>query len=204
MITCSSSCGPAPSIVFLFPAIIFGIFFVYAFCINKRNKDALKNLTGVLKGGISKSFFLNAFEGQYEGLPLQISLTPGSKNTPPYLRISLAKESTFKLTIYKENVLSSFGEKLGLVHEVKVNDEAFDKEFLIFSNDANRVMSYLAGSIDKKNVIRELFNHRFNALIIDGKKILIQMPNYNVNYDLQSLQVTTALQKLNILAKGLM
>jgi len=174
------------------------------FYINKRNKDALKNLCGVLKGGISKSFFLNAFEGQYEGLPLQISLTQGSKNTPPYLRISLAKESTFKLTIYKENVLSSFGEKLGLVQEVKVNDEAFDKEFLIFSNDANRAMSYLAGSIDKKNAVRELFSHRFNALIIDGKRVLIQMPNYNVDYDLQPLQITTALQKLNVLVKGLM
>jgi hypothetical protein len=65
-------------------------------------------------------------------------------------------------------------------------------------------MSYLAGSIDKKNAVRELFNHRFNALIIDGKKIMIQMPNYNVNYDLQPLQITTALQKLNVLVKGLM
>ncbi len=204
MSTCSSSCGPASNIAFLFPLVIFGIFFAYMFYINKRNKDALKNLCGVLKGGISKSFFLNAFEGQYEGLPLQISLTQGSKNTPPYLRISLAKESTFKLTIYKENVLSSFGEKLGLVQEVKVNDEAFDKEFLIFSNDANRAMSYLAGSIDKKNAVRELFSHRFNALIIDGKRVLIQMPNYNVDYDLQPLQITTALQKLNVLVKGLM
>jgi len=204
MSTCPYGSGPMSYAQFLFPAAIFGIFFVYMFYINKRNKDALKNLSGVLKGGISKSFFLNAFEGQYEGMPLQISLTPGSKNTPPYLRISLTKESTFKLTIYKENVLSSFGEKIGIVHEVKVNDEAFDKEFLIFSNETNRAMSYLAGSIDKKNAVRELFNHRFNALIIDGKKIMIQMPNYNVNYDLQPLQITTALQKLNVLVKGLM
>jgi hypothetical protein len=170
---------------------------------NKKNKEALKNLSSCLKGSLSKSFFLNAFEGQYEGLPLQISLTPGSKNTPPYLRISLTKESTFKLTIYKESGLSILGEKLGLVHEVKVNDEAFDKEFLIFSNNANRAMSYLAGSIEKRNAIRELFNHGFNAVIIDGKRILIQKPRYNVDYDLQPLQVTSALQKLGILVKGI-
>jgi hypothetical protein len=204
MSTCPYNSGFTQYLPILLPIVWFGIFFSIMYFFNKRNKEALKNLSTCLQGELSKSIFLNAFEGQYQGLPLVISLTQGSRSTPPYLRISLSKVSTFKLTIYKESALSNIGEKLGLVREVKINDEAFDKEFLIFSNDENRVMSYLAGSIDKRNAIRELFSHGFNAFIIDGKRALIQKPNYKVDYDLQPQQITSALQKLNILVKGLM
>ncbi|MCM8832269.1 MAG: hypothetical protein NC918_08775, partial [Candidatus Omnitrophica bacterium] len=168
----------------------------------KKKRDALKKLSSFLNGTISKSFFLPTFIGEYQGLKFLIELIEGHKNSSSYLKISLFKNSFLKLSIYKESILTNLGKKIGLVHEVKTGDEIFDREFLIFSNNSTQAMLYL-NNMDIKNAIKELFNNGFGAILINGKKILIQKPNYNLEKDLQQENLIGVLQKLNILARRL-
>jgi hypothetical protein len=129
-------------------------------------------------------------------------LMPASRNSPAYLKIYLTKNSSFKLSIYKESILSQFGKRIGLVREVKTNDEIFDAEFLIFSDKPNPVIAYL-NNTNIKNAIRELFIRGFNALFINGKKVWIQKPNYSLPLDLQSQNIMEVLQRMTLIAQGL-
>lgn len=186
----------------IFQILFFVVFFAFFFYSNKKKKQALHKLSSFLTGTISKFSFIPTFNGAYQGLKLSIVLIPASRNSPAYLKISLVKNSLFKLTIYKESFLSNLGKKIGIVHEVKINDEIFDREFLIFSNRPTQVMTYL-NNVSIKNTIRELFNNGFNAVVINGKQILIQKPNYILERDLEPQNLIAILQKLSLLARGL-
>ncbi len=187
------------------PIIIPIIFIVVFFSIiysNKKEREALRRLSSFLSGAIPKFSFMPTFKGEYQGLKLSIMLTPAGKHSPPYLKISLVKNSSFNLTIYKESFLSNLGKKLGLVREVKINDEMFDKEFLMFSNKPTQAMAYL-NNVSVKNAVRELFANGFNGILINGKQILIQKPNYTLEKDLEYQSIMANLQKLSIIARGL-
>lgn len=186
----------------IFPVLFFGIFFAVYFYSNKKKNEALRKLSNCLTGSISRFSFMPTFNGEYQGLKFSILLVPGSRNSPAYLKISLIKNSFFKLNIYKESFLSKLGKKMGIVHEVKINDETFDREFLIFSNKPTQVINYL-NNVSIKNAIRELFKSGFNAILISGKKLLIQKPDYNVENDLELSNVVNIFQKLSLLARGL-
>ncbi|HOX54937.1 MAG TPA: hypothetical protein PLC32_05790, partial [Candidatus Omnitrophota bacterium] len=124
------------------------------------------------------------------------------KNSPPYLRVLLMKKSTFQLSLYKESLISELGKKVGVVKEVKINDEVFDKDFFIFSNKPDKIISYFSNG-EIKNTARELFDVLgFNGLIINEQGLKAQKVNYNLNIDLEPQRIINALQKLSILARG--
>jgi len=189
------------------PGIFSIIFFLLIFCVlylfaNRSKKAALKGLSAFLTGSVSKfPFRPPTFIGGYQGFKLSVILVPADRYSPDFLHISLAKSSTFKLTIYKESLLSNLGKRVGIVHEVKTNDEIFDKEFLTFSNRPAQAMAYL-NNAGIKNAIRELFNNGFNAVSIGYRRISIQKPEC-ISGDLQPENLTPTLQKLSLLAGGL-
>ncbi|MDP2940469.1 MAG: hypothetical protein Q8O13_10450 [Candidatus Omnitrophota bacterium] len=195
---------------FILLFIIFPIYFIFLFFgifkliffLNKKQKVALKKLADCLSWTIPKFSFYPSITGLFDGLRFNILLIPGGKNSPPYLRILLNKNSMFKLRVLKESVLSGLGKKIGLVREVKIYDEGFDKEFLIFSDKPDRAMSYFSNS-EIKNAVRDLFLNGFADFIIDKKKILIVKPNYNLDFDLEPQRVIGILGKLSLLAKGI-
>lgn len=186
----------------IFFILIFAIFFIISFYSTKKKREILKKLSTYLTGYVSKFPFMASFNGEYQGLKFSIALDAGSRNSPPYLKIRLVKKSFLKLTVSKETFWSNLGNKIGLVHEVKTNDEKFDNDFLILSNAPAPAITYLDNA-DIKNTIRELFNSGFNSLSVDGKKILIQKPNYNLEQDVEPNNIREILQRLNLLAKGL-
>lgn len=188
-------------IITLFPIIILTVFFGLLFS-DKKKREALKKLSTCLSGSISKFSFYPTFNGEYQGLKFSIVLIPANRNSPDYLKIHLIKNSFFKLRIYKESTLSQIGKKLRIIHEVKINDEVFDREFLIFSNHPNQALNYLS-NINIKNAIRQLFNNGFIHLLIGGRKVSIQKPNYILEYDLEPNRVLETLQKLGLLVTGL-
>lgn len=182
------------------------IFFAAFFFFNKKRREVLNEvlnkLSNCLAGSISKFSFMPTFNGTYQGFKFSIVLTLASRNSPAYLKISLVKNSLFKLTIYRESFLSNLGKKIGIIHEVKINDEMFDREFLIFSNRPTQVMTYL-NNVSIKNTVRELFNNGFDAIFINGKQILIQKPNYILEKDIEPQNLIAILQKLSLIARGL-
>ncbi|MDP2922266.1 MAG: hypothetical protein Q8O30_00900 [Candidatus Omnitrophota bacterium] len=185
----------------LFPFIIFIAFLAIFYISGRKKNEALKNLTNHFNGSIVKFTLYPTLNGEYHGLNFSIKLIPASKSSPAYLKISLAKSSFFKLSIYREGFLSNLGKKLGIVHEVKINDESLDRDFLIFSNNPTQAMSHLNnGTI--KNTIRELFDNGFDYIIASGKTIIIQKPNYILEKDLDITFITGILQKLILFSKG--
>lgn len=187
----------------VFPLILFVVFIVIFYNISgRKKKEALKNLSCHFNGSLVKFALYPILNGEYHGLKISIVLIPAGKSSPEYLKISLVKDCLFKLTIYKEDFFSNLGEKLGIVHEVKVNDELFDKDFLIFSNNPTQAKSYLSNETIK-NTVRELFADGFIQIIATGRMITIQKPNYILENDLDIAFITDVLQKLIIFSKGL-
>jgi hypothetical protein len=186
----------------IMPVLFLVIFFSIFFYSNKQKRKALNKLSNSLTGSIAKFSFYPCFNEEYQGLKFSIVLIPATRNSPAYLRIHLIKNSFFKLRVYRESLLSRLGEKIGIVREIKINDEIFDGDFLIFSNKPTQGINYLNNS-NIKDTIRDLFNSGFAALLIDGKKILIQKANYNLESDLEPTKATDTLQKLSLLARGL-
>ena len=184
-----------PFVLFVIIILVRGIFSA------KKTRRALSKLTSYLPGALSKFPFDSSYKGIYQGLNFTIALTQGGRNSPPCLKISLMKKSTFKLSLYRESNLSELGKKMGVVREVKVYDEFFDKEFLIFSNKPDRATSYFSNS-EIKNAARELLGSGFSSLIINAQGLTIQKTNYSLNIDIEPQRIVNIMQKLSILARG--
>ncbi|MBM3248580.1 MAG: hypothetical protein FJZ10_04070 [Candidatus Omnitrophica bacterium] len=167
----------------------------------RKTRIVLSKLNTYLPGALSKFPFDPSYKGAYQGLNFTITLTQRGRNSPPSLRISLMKKSSFRLTLYRESNLSELGKKIGVVREVKIHDELFDKEFLILSNKPDRAISFFSNS-EMKSAARELLGLGFRSLIINEQGLQIQKVNYNVNTDIEPHRVISAIQKLNILARG--
>jgi len=197
-----NSCALNNIIPLLVIIIAIPFFIIASIVAGRKRTQALKKLSGYLTGSTPKISFLPTFKGEYQGLKFSIMLMPQSRNSPSYLNILVYKNSTFKLRIYKESPLSNFGKRIGLVREVKTDDEFFDKEFLIFSNRVSSAIAYL-NNINIKNSLREVFNNGFTLLAINGRFIFAQKPNYIIEVDLEPPKIINILQKLCSLTSGL-
>ena len=185
-----------------FPFIVFLAFIVIFYISGRKKNEVLKNLANHFNGSIAKFAFYPTLKGEYHGLRFSIALIPAAKSSPARLEISLIKTSFMKLRIYKEGFLSNLGKKLRIVREVKINDESFDRDFLIFSNNPTQAMSYLSNETIK-NSIRQLFSDGFVYVIATGKVITIQKPNYILEKDVNIAFITKILQVLISFSKGL-
>lgn len=189
------------SIFFLSVCLIFVIFGVpIIFFSRKQRRKAFGKLSNYLPGTISGP--LPSFYGIYEGLKFRISFAAVSEGGGDLLEIRLMKNTAFKLRLCKKLLLGNLLKRIGLFHEVKTNDEIFDKEFSIYSGQAEKVIRYFYNS-EVKDIVRELFGSGVSYLIIDGASLKIQKDNYQLEQDLQPQRVTDILRKLNLLAQRL-
>ncbi len=188
---------------FIIPLSFFTMIFAIFYFSGKKAREALRRMSGYLTGHVTKNIFWPTFSGDYQGLKFSIALIPRSKSSPPYLRVSLVRRSSFRLYIYRESASNNFWKKIGLLREVDVADESFDKDFLIISNQQDQAKAYLTNN-NVKGAIRELFAMGFNMLFIEGAKITAHKPNYNLEIDVQPQSITAILQKLGRIAGGLL
>ena len=168
----------------------------------KRREAALRRLSDVLPGKIAEFSVYPRYEGEYQGSKVSIVLVAANKSSPSYLRIILERSSPFKMTIRKESAVSDIGKKIGLVHEVTVMEEAFDKEFLVLSDSKERAMLYI-NNAHIKDIVRELFSAGFTSIAIDGKRLSVEKPDYTIEKDLSPDNVVAILQKICALTNGL-
>ncbi|MDD4955221.1 MAG: hypothetical protein PHP17_04190 [Candidatus Omnitrophica bacterium] len=186
----------------IFPLVIVFVVVAILFLRGSEERSKLSTLAARFNGIITKFSFYPQMSAEYHGLKFLIRLIPAGKSSPPCLEIILLKNSSFKLKIYRENFLSNFGEKLHLIHEVKINDEKFDSEFMIFSNNQQQAVSRLRNE-SAKNMVRELFGCGFNYIIITGKSITIGKPDYGLESDVNHDSVTNVLRKLISFSSGI-
>ncbi|MDD4908945.1 MAG: hypothetical protein PHJ00_07795 [Candidatus Omnitrophica bacterium] len=185
----------------ILPFAVIAIVIIIVITASKGQRDALGKLANHLPGAVKKWSVVPTFSGDYQGLKFFIAISPGGENSPPQLQISFDKKPSFRLSIYKENILTLWAEKIGLVREVKTGDTAFDGEFLIFSNKAQQALMYLSNAAYKEN-IRKIFNYGFSSFTAGGQKVVIQK-SYSSDFDLEPNKVLDILRVLSSLTRGL-
>jgi len=179
------------------------IIFVAIFHINSsRGREPLQNLSARFNGRIAKFSLCPVFYGEYCGLKFCIKLIPANKSLPDYLEIFLIKKSSLKLKIYRENSLSKLAEKFMLIREVKVNDQRFDEDFMILSNDSTKAANHFRNE-NMKDVVRKLFDDGFDCIVANGRSIMARKPDYILKKDINADSITTVLQKIISFSSGI-
>ena len=82
-------------------SIVVIFYFTFYYILNRKATESLKQLAGYLNKSIVKFTLTPTLNGEYEGSRFSIIFVPPSKSSPAYLKISLIKNSIFKLNIYK-------------------------------------------------------------------------------------------------------
>lgn len=185
-----------------FPFIIVIALIIVFHIGNIKKNRALRSISSHFNGSVSRFSFFPVLKGEYHGLKFSITLTPASKSSPPQLKVSLRKGCTMKLSISRESFSTNLGKKIGLLREVNINDESFDKEFLILSNDYAKAASYLSNETIK-NTIRKLFIDGFYYIGANGRVVTVRKQNYILGKDLNIAFVREVLQSLILFSKGL-
>lgn len=186
----------------LFPVFFVAFFTFIYFLKNKIYTARFKRLSNALHGSFYKFSLIPTFKGEYQGLKFSIEVVGPTRGRPPYLKLFLNKKSSFKLHIYKKAFLRETVINLGLLREFKTGDEAFEKEFLLSTNNANSAATYL-NNPNTKATIKELFNRGFTLLVVNGETIFARKPDYDLNLDLEPNNITAYLKSLSSLAQGL-
>lgn len=165
----------------------------------KQQLARLKKLTSCLSGDIPSFSLAPVFYGDYLGIRFAVMLAPASEGSGEHLQISVYKETSLRLRLYRESYFSQIGKKIGLLREVEINDPLFDEKYLIFSNQPKLAINYLQ-SREVKDAINELFCRNFGGLVIDGRKMTIQR---SLSHEIAPSSLLAALQKLIFLARKL-
>jgi hypothetical protein len=189
---------------FLFMAAASVVLVFFNYLQGNKYRGKLKNLAEHFPGSVPKFSFYPRFDGRYQGLDFKVVFIPakeyGRGKRPDQISITFQKRSSLKLNIYEESFFSKLGEKVGAVKEVKTGDEAFDKTFLLFSNNHNQAQIFLSGS-DIKESIQFLFKQGFKNIKINGKTVHAQM-GYMKGY-LRVAYIPKYVESLGLLASAL-
>ena len=178
------------SVAFLVAVVVMLIFAV----INAGRDKALKGVADRLKATVTSFSFWPTVKGKYQGFDFEVVLLSGSRNSPPRMIIRLLKASAFTLRISRETAVSRLGKKLHLINEIQINDPAFNKEFLIFSNRPVQAVHFLNGSA--QSILRGFFDAGFQVFRVDTQSAALYKPNYVLATDLDPARIEDILLKL--------
>lgn len=193
-------CQLIPGFVIVFYLAVFGAIFGFAILRMISRNRSLKKLGEVFQGYVPGLALFPNFKGEFQGMNFYVSLFERSKSSPSYLNIALLKGPSFKLSIYKQSFLGDLGKKIGILREIEINDPEFDRQFMIFSNDAQRAAAYLRQE-EVKNTIRCLMKEGFTALKISPKQTMIRKPNYQLEKDIEGQRIKDILLLLSLLVR---
>jgi hypothetical protein len=186
--------------IFLIPFVIFLVFGIQ-FLRHARLKRALENLKNYFHGNIIGGKLSSPeFEGLFQGKKFSINFRDRGRSEGVILEIRISAGIGFNLEIKGENVLTKAGEKMGLVHEVKINVPQFDNKYLITSPESVRAMSYLQNPGARRG-IDNLFAKGFQSFTAEAGLIKIHKTRYSLENDLSVGNLTEILQNL-VIASG--
>ena len=106
-----------------------------------------------------------------------VTISQGSQYSPPFLNLYLEHEIGFMLSISKENFATRGLEKLGIGHEVRVNDPIFDDKYRIKSSDEMRALNLLSDHRIRQ-AVDEIFERRYSQILAKKGLVLARLYNY--------------------------
>jgi len=104
-----------------------------------------------------------------------------------------------QLRIYRRSLyqFTRFGEKV-----IKTNNENFDREFIIWTNNIKEAANYINDASIMEALIG-LFSNNFDYILMDGKQVSIHKSGQPLEKDLSSDSIKDRLQRLCLLSKKL-
>lgn len=153
----------------------------------KKLDDILEHQATKRKGEVKKSlpFGYPGLTFNYYSNQVDIYIRPGSKHSPPSteLTIRLSYPASNTLSIYKEDISSKIGKKLG-AQDIELGFESFDKDVMIKSSDEYFARKILTG--DVQDLVLKIINkHRAyislkdDILMIVIRKIIFEESEYD-------------------------
>ncbi len=178
-------------------AILISVACVGALIVFIRGKvlrGRLARLHPGLPGAMNDSYLSPKFTGTMEGLPFVVRLSTGSKHTPRKLHVELPFPLAFKLTVLKENLLTSFTKKLGITREIQSGNALFDAEFLLLAENPSAVQAFVSDPPTQES-IRVVLGMNY-TITFNNHGILASKSYYDPNHDLDPLAIGKILPEL--------
>jgi len=142
--------------------LVFGIIFWFGLHQKQKLNGAFSDLASKMgcQAALPESrwFGFPSISGTYRNYPLRIwmftrsSGSGKSRSTTTYTAFSLRTNGSndFEFHIYEQGFFSKIGISLFGMQDVQINDDEFDRAFVIKTKDENRIMEFFTPDIKQK------------------------------------------------------
>lgn len=160
------------ALVTLFLVVL--ILIIYAIIYSRNSGNVMKEVAARLNTRCN-------LQGRYvvnrNGKQCWYHYTPGSKNRPPKLTVSVPCLSHGEFTVEREGKLDQMAKKIGLSSELQTGDSDFDNNYYIFSDTVDFARVYFQ-SPKKREMIKNIFGTGFSQVKHNGKSIEASWPGF--------------------------
>jgi hypothetical protein len=122
-------------------SLIIGTFFLFNYLIALRTSKFMKKLSEKLSI-YSTKINDSSIIGSYKNIPINIFYDKKSEYQDATLSIQIKNNNTFSFDIYKVSAGNDFQKSIGLIKDIKTDDEAFDSNFIVTSDDPSTTKLY--------------------------------------------------------------
>ena len=185
----------------IFIVMIVGLILLQAFLRTRRTQT---RIAGVMPGSLGKPgiFSSQLSRGEYQGVPYHYEYFSGSKNSPPYFRISIESPARTELCFVKESPIDVFFKRFGIDREVQTGDTDFDRSFYILSEDPAFAAAATA-SPEARGAVRAVLSSGFTRLRLCGGTLEAKWEKFRFADKLGPVAVNAALDSLILFSRGL-
>ena len=180
---------------------IFVVAGVFLFVVRQMLRKRLEPAARALGSKIVMNFLQSPYIPVHDhGGEARISVTPGGRNSPPFLILKDMTPVGFTLSISKENPITRGLGRLGILKDVEIGDALFDKTYVVRSSDPVMAQNFLQHP-SRRDMTEWLFAEGFTQIRADKAAFMIMKPNYQKE-DLNRDRMLFYLERMRKLVSG--
>ena len=178
-------------------SLIIGTFFLFNYLIALRTSKFMKKLSEKLSI-YSTKINDSSIIGSYKNIPINIFYDKKSEYQDATLSIQIKNNNTFSFDIYKVSAGNDFQKSIGLNKDIKTDDEAFDSNFIVTSDDPSTTKLYLSNE-SRKEIIIDLL--RDSDIIQFFEDTLSLRMKFSIHEESRIDEINSKIDKLILLGK---
>lgn len=164
--------APMPELTLL---IFFAVFIAIAVVAIRQNFKMKAALTKILPGTCAG--LKGKSGGVYNGTAYEYNYFAGSKDSPPYLKLSVDGVSNGEFTVVRETGIDHFFKRIGINKEVQTGDRSFDARYYILSEHPEFASCCFA-SPENRAAAAAVLAEGFTQVRHDGKIVQAVWTNF--------------------------
>lgn len=146
-----------------------------------------------IKSGIS-------YEADVNGRKYYYKYFSGSRNDPSYFKIWIDCRSRGSFRVGRETGLDRFFKRLGIAVEIQTGDSQFDEGYYI-NTDTVEFTRACFNSPERRQVVNQLFNHKFKEILHDGKHLEIKISPFKFDENFDKTIIEFAVERLSAFSR---